>query len=170
MRAAFDAAQAAFAGWSQLSVEDRIKPIIRFKEIAITRKDQIGKLIARETGKQLWDATGEAGILAAKVDISLTAYHDRTGVESRDAAFGSAMLQHRPHGVMAVLGPYNFPAHLPNGQILPALIAGNTVVFKPSEQTPAVGQALIEMYAEADFPTGVINMVQGAKETWARQF
>ena len=167
VRAAFDAAQDAFAGWSQLSVEDRIKPIMRFKEIAIARKDQIGELIARETGKQLWDATGEAGILAAKVDISLTAYHDRTGVESRDAAFGSAMLQHRPHGVMAVLGPYNFPAHLPNGQILPALIAGNTVVFKPSEQTPAVGQALIEMYAEADFPTGVINMVQGARETGA---
>ena len=165
--AAFDAAKAAFEGWAQLSLEDRIKPIMRFKEIAITRKDQLGELIARETGKQLWDATGEAGALASKVDISSTAYQDRTGVDVRDTTFGNAMLQHRPHGVMAVLGPYNFPAHLPNGQILPALIAGNTVVFKPSEQTPAVGEALIEMYAEADFPAGVINMVQGARETGA---
>ena len=66
---------------------------------------------------------------------------------------------------MAVLGPYNFPAHLPNGQILPALIAGNTVVFKPSEQTPAVGEALIQLYAKAGFPKGVINLVQGARAT-----
>jgi len=66
-----------------------------------------------------------------------------------------------------VLGPYNFPAHLPNGQILPSLIAGNTVVFKPSEQTPAVGQLLMEFYAEAGFPAGVINLVQGARETGA---
>jgi len=110
---------------------------------------------------------GEGGALAAKVDISVTAYEDRTGELTRDTAFGHAALQHRAHGVMAVLGPYNFPAHLPNGQIIPALIAGNTVVFKPSEQTPAVGETLIKLYDEAGFPKGVINMVQGARETGA---
>ena len=164
---AFDAAQAAFEDWANMSLEQRLKPIARFKDIAIARKDEMAELIARETGKQLWDASGEAGALSAKVDISLTAYKDRTGENARDTAFGNAALQHRPHGTMAVLGPYNFPAHLPNGQILPSLIAGNTVVFKPSDQTPAVGQLLIEFYAQAGFPKGVINLVQGARETGA---
>ena len=165
--AAFDAAHAAFKGWAALSLEDRLKPIETFKQIALARKDEMAKRIAQEAGKQLWDAAGEAGAVAGKVDISVTAYHDRTGKSLRDTAFGQAALQHRPHGVMAVLGPYNFPAHLPNGQILPSLIAGNTVVFKPSEQTPAVGQLLMEFYAEAGFPAGVINLVQGARETGA---
>ncbi len=164
---AFDAAEAAFEDWASLSLEQRMTPIARFKDIAILRKDEMAELIARETGKQLWDASGEAGALSAKVDISLTAYRDRTGENTRDTAFGNAALQHRPHGVMAVMGPYNFPAHLPNGQILPSLIAGNTVVFKPSEHTPAVGQLLIEFYAQAGFPKGVINLVQGARETGA---
>lgn len=162
---AFTAAHDAFDGWSRMSLSERLKPVMRFKELAAAAKEGLGELIASETGKQLWDATGEGGAIAAKVDISLTAYNDRTGVSTRDVAFGRADLQHRPHGVMAVLGPYNFPAHLPNGQILPSLIAGNTVVFKPSEQTPAVGEALIKLYAEAGFPKGVINMVQGARET-----
>lgn len=165
--AAFDAAYVAFDGWAALPLEARLEPIMRFKDIALARKSEMAELIARETGKQLWDASGEAGAIPAKVDISITSYHDRTGVLARDTDFGNAALQHRPHGVMAVLGPYNFPAHLPNGQILPSLIAGNTVVFKPSEQTPAVGQLLIEFYAQAGFPAGVINLVQGARETGA---
>ena len=165
--AAFQAAHDAFEGWSRTPLKQRMAIIARYKELALAAKEEIGELIAKETGKQLWDATGEGGALSAKVDISLTAYEDRTGVSNRETAFGHAALQHRAHGVMAVLGPYNFPAHLPNGQILPALIAGNTVVFKPSEQTPAVGEALIKLYAQAGFPKGVINMVQGARDTGA---
>ena len=165
--AAFDAAHAAFDAWAALTLEERLVPIQTFKAVATTRKDEMARLIAQETGKQLWDASGEAGAVAGKVDISITAYDDRTGLNNRETAYGTAALQHRPHGVMAVLGPYNFPAHLPNGQILPSLIAGNTVVFKPSEQTPAVGQLLMEFYADAGFPDGVINLVQGARETGA---
>lgn len=167
VKLAFDAATSAFENWSALTLEERLVPIQKFKIIAIARKAEMAKLIAQETGKQLWDATGEAGAVAGKVDVSLTAYTDRTGANERETAFGNAALQHRPHGVMGVLGPYNFPAHLPNGQILPSLIAGNTVVFKPSEQTPAVGQLLMEFYAEAGFPDGVVNLVQGARETGA---
>ena len=162
---AFKAAREAFAGWSRTPLAERMTIVKRYKELALAAKESIGELIAKETGKQLWDALGEGGALAAKVDISLKAYEDRTGVLSQDTPFGQAALQHRAHGVMAVLGPYNFPAHLPNGQILPALIAGNTVVFKPSEQTPAVGEALIKLYDQAGFPEGVINMVQGARKT-----
>ncbi len=165
--AAFQAAHEAFEDWSRTPLKDRMAIVARYKDLALAAKESMGELIAKETGKQLWDATGEGGALSAKVDISLTAYEDRTGDVMRETAFGHAALQHRAHGVMAVLGPYNFPAHLPNGQILPALIAGNTVVFKPSEQTPAVGEALIKLYAEAGFPAGVINMVQGARETGA---
>ncbi len=165
--AAFDAAHEAFEGWSRAPLKERVAIIARYEELAAAAKEPMGELIARETGKQLWDATGEGGALAAKVDISIASYLDRTGETGRETAFGRAALQHRAHGVMAVLGPYNFPAHLPNGQIIPALIAGNTVVFKPSEQTPAVGEALTRLYAEAGFPKGVINMVQGARSTGA---
>jgi len=167
VQTAFRAARDAFAGWSRTPLKERMAIVARYKELAVAAKETMGELIARETGKQLWDAMGEGGALSAKVDISLAAYEDRTGGLTRETGFGHAALQHRAHGVMAVLGPYNFPAHLPNGQILPALIAGNTVVFKPSEQTPAVGEALIKLYAEAGFPDGVINMVQGARPTGA---
>lgn len=165
--AAFAAAKQAFDLWSKTPLAERIACAERFKAIVTERKDAIGQLIARETGKVLWDATGEAGVLSGKVDLSIKAYHERTGTKAFDTAFGRGELMHRAHGVMAVLGPYNFPAHLPNGQILPALIAGNTVVFKPSEQTPAVGEALVQAYADAGFPKGVINLVQGARDTGA---
>lgn len=164
---AFKAAKSAFETWSMLPVEERLAIVERFKTIALEGKPHMAELIARETGKVLWDATGEGGAISGKADISVTAYKDRTGGMERETAFGRASLQHRGHGVMAVLGPYNFPAHLPNGQILPALIAGNTVVFKPSEQCPAVGEALTKLYAEAGFPAGVINMVQGGRDTGA---
>lgn len=165
--AAFTSARRAFMGWSETPYEVRRDLVLKFKDIALANKDRLAELIARETGKVLWDATGEAGVIGGKVDISLKAYEDRTGTLNMDTAFGRAALQHRPHGVMAVLGPYNFPAHLPNGQIIPALIAGNTIVFKPSEQCPAVGEFMCELYAQAGFPDGVINMVQGARDTGA---
>ena len=164
---AFKAAEAAFDGWSRTPLEDRIAIVEKYRDLALAAKADMGLLIAKETGKVLWDATGEGGALAAKAQISIESYNDRTGSLIRETAFGQAQLHHRAHGVMAVLGPYNFPAHLPNGQILPALIAGNTVVFKPSEQCPAVGEALARLYAEAGFPPGVFNMVQGARDTGA---
>ncbi|NNE58563.1 MAG: succinylglutamate-semialdehyde dehydrogenase [Hellea sp.] len=162
---AFNVARAAFDAWSKTSLAQRIEIVENFKTLALEAKSEMGILIAKETGKVLWDATGEGGALSAKADISIASYKDRTGDMCRDTAFGRAALQHRAHGVMAVLGPYNFPAHLPNGQILPALIAGNTVVFKPSEQCPDVGEALTRLYERSGFPPGVINMVQGARDT-----
>ena len=164
---AYLSARKAFGPWSETSFEDRREIVSRFKDLALAAKDNLTELIARETGKVLWDAGGEAGAIAGKVDISLKSYLERTGVSSTATGFGRADLQHRPHGVMAVLGPYNFPAHLPNGQIIPALIAGNTVVFKPSEQCPAVGEFLTKLYEQAGLPPGVINMVQGGRSTGA---
>ncbi len=164
---AFEAARHAFDEWSRTSIEKRIEIVARFRDLALAAKTELGLLIAQETGKALWDATGEGGAISSKADISVSAYKDRTGSLERETAFGKAALHHRAHGVFAVLGPYNFPAHLPNGQILPALIAGNTVVFKPSEHCPAVGEALIKLYEAAGFPPGVVNMVQGGRDTGA---
>lgn len=167
VEAAFVAAKAAFPAWSRTPLDARLACVQRFKALALESRAFMAELIARETGKLIWDANGEAGALASKVDISAEAYANRTGNEQRDVAFGRAELQHRAHGVMAVLGPYNFPAHLPNGQIIPALLAGNTIVFKPSELTPAVGEALIRLYQAAGFPDGVINLVQGGRDVGA---
>ncbi|GAL24360.1 succinylglutamic semialdehyde dehydrogenase [Vibrio variabilis] len=103
--------------------------------------------------------------MAGKIAISIRAYHQRTGESQREAAGNQIVLRHRPLGVMAVFGPYNFPGHLPNGHIVPALLAGNTVVFKPSEQTPLVGEIAMKIWEEVGLPAGVINLVQGGKET-----
>ncbi len=165
--AAFTAARKAFESWSETSLEHRTEIVLKFKELAAEHKTLIAETIARETGKVLWDATGEAGILGGKVDVSLKSYADRTGALVSDTGFGRMELQHRPHGVMAVLGPYNFPAHLPNGQIIPSLIAGNTIVYKPSEQCPKTAALMVSLYHEAGVPAGVINMVQGARQTGA---
>lgn len=164
---AFSAARAAFPAWGRRSIEERIAIVRAYKAELETRKDAIAELIARETGKPLWETAGEAGAMIGKVDISLASNDERTGGHQADTAFGFAKLAHKPLGVMFVLGPYNFPGHLPNGHIVPALIAGNTIVFKPSEITPAVAEEMVRAWEAAGLPAGVLNLVQGARETGA---
>jgi len=165
--AAFMAARAAFPGWARTPLADRIAIVERFGALLTEKKAEVAELIARETGKPLWDCQGEAAAMAGKIAISVKAYHDRTGETQAEMDFGSAELRHKPLGVLFVLGPYNFPGHLPNGHIVPALIAGNTCVFKPSELTPAAGEWMIHVWEEAGLPPGVLNLVQGARETGA---
>lgn len=165
--AAVAAAEAAFDAWALSSLEDRIAIIRRYAELLGERKAEMAELVAKEAGKALWDATGEATAMANKVEISLKAFEERTG--TREAVNGAirSRLTHRPHGVMAVFGPYNFPGHLPNGHIVPALIAGNTIVFKPSEITPAVAELMVKTWQDAGLPDGVLNLVQGGRDTGA---
>lgn len=165
--AAFTAARAAFPEWSRASLADRTEVVQRFRSLATQRKAELAVLIARETGKPRWEAEGEATAIAAKVDISLQAYAARTGHHVGATPFGRATLRHKAHGVMAVFGPYNLPGHLPNGHIVPALIAGDTVVFKPSELTPSIGEALGMLWIEAGAPPGVFNVVQGGPSVGA---
>jgi succinylglutamic semialdehyde dehydrogenase len=165
--AAVAAARAAFHGWADLPRETRIEAMRRYQAALTERRPAFAEAISRETGKALWETTAEVGSMIAKVDASIAAYDERTGVKESATAFGRAVLRHRAHGVMAVLGPYNFPVHLPNGHIVPALLAGDTVVFKPSEETPHSGQLMIEALAAADLPAGVVNLVQGGRETGA---
>jgi succinylglutamic semialdehyde dehydrogenase len=99
------------------------------------------------------------------VEISVRAYAERTGQRKLNSALqGTAALRHKPHGVLAVLGPYNFPAHLPNGHIVPALIAGNAVVFKPSEKTPAVGEFLVKLFVRAGIAADVVQVLVGGPD------
>lgn len=159
------AARAAWASWAAKPFSFRIETMRRFANVARGKLDPFADLIARETGKPLWEARTEVEAVINKVEISISAYADRTAQRRLEGAMGTRVaVRHKPHGVLAVLGPYNFPAHLPNGHIVPALIAGNAVVFKPSEKTPAVGEFLTSLYHEAGVPEGVVRCVQGGPD------
>ncbi|WP_425998752.1 succinylglutamate-semialdehyde dehydrogenase [Caulobacter sp. DWR1-3-2b1] len=159
------AARRAFPSWADRPREERIAVLRRYKEILVERTPAFAEALSRETGKALWETKAELGSMAGKVDLSIKAYDERTGGVENAMPFGRAVLRHRAHGVMAVLGPFNFPGHLPNGHIVPALLAGDTVVFKPSEETPLAGQMLVSALEEAGVPHGAINLVQGGRET-----
>ena len=166
-----DVAQAVARGrdamrdWSRRPLANRVELLRRFANAVRKHADAFAELIARETGKPLWEARTEVEAVIGKVEISVRAYADRTGMKKLDSALqGSAALRHKPHGLMVVLGPYNFPAHLPNGHIVPALIAGNAVIFKPSEKTPAVGEFLTRCFHEGGVPEGVVQCLHGGAE------
>lgn len=159
------AARAAWAEWAAHSVTYRMEMIRRFANVVRSRETEFAELIARETGKPFWEAKTEVGSVVGKVEISIDAYSDRTPTRRLEAAMGNKVtVRHKPHGVLAVLGPYNFPAHLPNGHIVPALIAGNAVVFKPSEKTPATGAFLVDCFHEAGVPEGVLRLLIGGPD------
>ena len=157
------AARRALPAWSALSLDARRAHLERWREACVKHAPRLAAAIAREIGKVKWEAELEAKIVAEKVTITL---EDRVlarvaGFEVAAGPGKTGVCTFKPHGVMAVLGPYNFPAHLPNGHIVPALLLGNTVVFKPSEKGASVGQLLAELAHEAGFPRGVFNVVQG---------
>ncbi len=161
-------AKRAFADWSLTSLEERITVLERYSQLLADNRDMLARAISQEMGKVYREAYLEAGALVSKIAISIDAYHTRTGSTNAEMDGGvRRALSHRPLGVMAVFGPFNFPMHLPNGHMVPALLAGNTIVFKPSEQTPKCGELLVSLLHEAGLPDGVVNLVQGMKETGA---
>lgn len=158
-------ARAAFPDWAAQAVMYRIETLRRFANIVRGREQEFADLIARETGKPFWEAKTEVGAVINKVEISVDALGERTPTRRIEAALGNKVaVRHKPHGVLAVLGPYNFPAHLPNGHIVPALLAGNAVVFKPSEKTPATGAMLVDCFHEAGVPEGAIRLLVGGPD------
>ncbi len=162
---AVQSAREAFVAWSLLPLEQRLAVIDGFVQQLEQHQQALAEIISQETGKPLWESGTEVQAMINKVSISIEAYHQRTGQCVTAMADGQAVVRHRPHGVMAVFGPYNFPGHLPNGHIVPALIAGNCVVFKPSELTPWTAQLTLELWQNAGLPHGVINLVQGGAQT-----
>lgn len=163
--AACAAARRAFPVWARTPFELREQRVKRFAELLEQHKSALAEVISRETGKPRWETLTEVQAMIGKVGISLRAYQARTGESHTAMPDGAAVLRHRPHGVMAVFGPYNFPGHLPNGHIVPALLAGNTVVFKPSELTPHTAEETLKLWQQAGLPDGVINLVQGGRAT-----
>ncbi|MDQ7734931.1 succinylglutamate-semialdehyde dehydrogenase [Halomonas sp. SpR1] len=159
--AAVKAARGAFPNWARTPFAERQALVERFAEVLKNRGEELAVAIASETGKPLWEARTEAGAMVGKVALSVKAYNERTGEREKTVGSAQAVLRHRPHGVMAVFGPYNFPGHLPNGHMVPALLAGNCVVFKPSDQTPLTADLTLQCWLEAGLPAGVINLVQG---------
>ena len=165
--AAVTRARAAFPAWAALPQAEREDHVRRYKALLSDRSDAFAKAIARETGKPLWEAKTEIASMIGKVDISIAAQAERAGSREQATPFGRAVLRHKPHGVMAVLGPYNFPGHLPNGHIVPALLAGDVVLFKPSELTPLVGELMAQAFRDAGLPDGVFTLLQGGRDTGA---
>ncbi|MEX5745382.1 succinylglutamate-semialdehyde dehydrogenase [Massilia sp. X63] len=159
------AARAAFEAWALTPLEQRIAVCTRFRDLLKEHAEELAGIIAEEVGKPLWEARTEVTTMANKIDISVQSYGARTGESASKVADGNAVLRHRPHGVFAVYGPYNFPGHLPNGHIVPALIAGNTVVFKPSEYAPRTAVKTVQLWEQAGLPEGVLNLVNGGRDT-----
>jgi succinylglutamic semialdehyde dehydrogenase len=164
---ACNAARAAFRAWAMRPLDERIAICQRFRDLLKEHAEELAQLIAIEIGKPLWEARTEVTTMANKVDISVQSYRARTGESLTKVADGDAVLRHRPHGVFGVFGPYNFPGHLPNGHIVPALIAGNTLVFKPSEYAPQTAVKTVQLWEQAGLPAGVLNLVNGARDTGA---
>ncbi|MEQ1517177.1 MAG: aldehyde dehydrogenase family protein, partial [Usitatibacteraceae bacterium] len=165
VNSAVAAARAAFPAWSALRLEMRAARLKEFARLLGEHKESLAHTIGFETGKPLWEAATEVATMIGKIDISIRAHAERTGERTTAQADHTAVLRHRPHGVVAVFGPYNFPGHLPNGHIVPALLAGNCVIFKPSELTPGSAAATMQIWADAGLPAGALNLLQGGRET-----
>lgn len=159
------AARDSFESWALTPLEERIAVCTRFRDLLKEHSEELASIIAEEVGKPLWEARTEVATMANKIDISVQSHGARTGETASKVADGNAVLRHRPHGVFAVYGPYNFPGHLPNGHIVPALIAGNTVVFKPSEYAPRTAVKTVQLWEQAGLPKGVLNLVNGGRDT-----
>lgn len=162
-----ESAVEGFKSWRILSLIDRIEYLKRFQKEVEKRKDHIAMAIALETGKPLWESKTEAGALSAKVNVtindSLKRIEQKTIKDVLPTIDGHIV--HKPLGPTLVIGPYNFPCHLANGQILSALLTGNSIIFKPSEKTMYSSQLLIECMHDAGFPKGVVNFINGTVKT-----
>lgn len=167
---ATESANRAFLNWASRSQDERKSYLWRLKELYLSYKDALAEIISRETGKPIWESQIEVHAMISKIDITIDhSMRHITETKIENALPGiDGFIRYKPRGVMAVIGPFNFPGHLPNGHFIPALLTGNTIVFKPSELTPATGQFLAELFQKAQFPPGVFNLVQGDGEVGRR--
>jgi len=159
------AAAGALERWAGLDISERMKYLQRFAAILDGQKDLLARTISRETGKPLWESATETGAMIRKIEISIRAGKERTAPVEAPMGEMKRFTRFKPHGVVAVIGPFNLPGHLPNGHIVPALLAGNVVLFKPSEKTPLTAEVMVKAWEEAGLPAGVLNLLPGAADT-----
>lgn len=151
--------------WSKKSLEERISALNAFKTKLVEKKESLALTISKEVGKPFWESLTEVQAMIGKIDISIDAQQDRCPIRTSQQNTSLSVTRHKPHGILAVFGPYNFPGHLPNGHIVPALLAGNVVVFKPSDLTPLVAQETVKIWEESGLPNGVLTLLQGGVKT-----
>lgn len=156
---AITSAHNAFPSWSDQTLSKRQNYLESFIKHLTENKEDLAKTISNEVGKPHWEALIEVQNAINKYKISVDAYNQRC----QPISGGPALARFKPHGPVVVFGPFNSPVHIALGHIIPAILAGNTVVFKPSELAPGTAQKLIEIWQKADLPPGVINLVQGGK-------
>ncbi len=159
---AMKGAASAFEVWSQTTLNDRIAIAKQFATLLEGRRKELVDVIVAETGKTLWEADTECSAAIGKVQNSIDSIHHRRWVVSDNSGDPTSIIRFRPLGAMVVLGPFNLPAHLPGAHIVPALLAGNAIVFKPSELTPGVGEFLVRTWLDAGLPEGVLQLLHGA--------
>lgn len=162
---AVESARSAFHHWKTADSEDRAAVLQTFA--TLLEGDAGGALadaISREVGKPAWEARTEVNSVRGKVSASVEGASRRSDT-IRESGTTKTTTHFRPVGVLGVLGPFNFPAHMSNGHIIPALLAGNTVVLKPSPLTPRSAEIHVQILREAGVPAGVINLVHGGAET-----
>ena len=159
-----EAAVAAQAAWRRESLATRIAVLERFGELAAEAADAVAERITAETRKTRWESQAEAGLLQAKIGATVAAWRERHSETELDLGAVRGRVLRRPMGVAAIIGPFNFPAHLPNGHAAAALLAGNAVVFKPSDKAPETGALLAELWQRAGIPEGLFGLVQGGVE------
>ena len=163
---AVECAKKSFDSWSQLELEERIEYLKKFSDVVESKKEELADFISNEVGKPFWESLTEVNSVIGKLDPTVEAYNLRNKTIIRELSDGSkSVTRFKPHGVVGIIGPYNFPAHMPNGHIMSALLAGNTVILKPSEKVPLVSEIVMQCWEEAGLPNGVINMIQGDKNT-----
>ena len=155
-------AHAAFQGWSRTTLEQRIEYAERVASFLQSNRDAIARTISLEMGKPLWESDLEILSAIAKVSNAVDAIRKRRWTTTEGTGASHSSIRYKPLGMMVVLGPYNLPLHLPGAHIVPALLAGNTVLFKPSEKTPAVGDWISRAWQAAELPSGVFEVVHGA--------
>jgi succinylglutamic semialdehyde dehydrogenase len=158
-------ARDAWPEWASRPLTVRIETIRRFANVVRSKSEAMADIIARETGRPLWDARSEVEGVIAVAESSIAAYQDRTAQRRLEGALGvRSALRHKPYGVLAAISPFNFPAQIPAGQVIPALIAGNSVVLKPSERAPATAKMLVECFYAAGLPHGALRFVPGGPD------
>jgi succinylglutamic semialdehyde dehydrogenase len=165
VKTALLAARAAFSAWSEMDLEQRIQVARKFATIVQENANEFANMISLEMGKPLWESRTEVAAVAGKVQLAVDSLKSRRDTVTSEMGGYRAVTRYKPHGVLGILGPFNLPAHLPNGHLIPAILAGNTIVLKPSELTPRVGEMMVGYWELAGIPAGVINLVQGGRET-----
>jgi succinylglutamic semialdehyde dehydrogenase len=158
-----ESAVMGFETWRKTDLAKRCEILMNYRKIVESKKNEIAHAISLETGKPVWEALTEAAGLASKVDVtikdSLERIKDKTISEIMPMITGHEIK--KPLGPCLVIGPFNFPCHLANGQIISALLTGNSIIFKPSEKTFYSSQLMFDCLTEAGFPNGVVNFILG---------